>query len=148
MTGRTINSVKKIVVDSSVIVKWVNSQDEMHIARADALLEDCRNGNVALFAPELAKYEVGNALWKKGMTSEQAIISLGTVYAGPITFVELDESDALLVMDIASAFRMTYYDASFVRLAERLGATLVTDNPKHQGRYKKIKTVPLAGYGS
>ena len=138
--------MKKIVVDSSIIVKWINSQDEKSIAASNKLLEDCRNGIVQLFAPELAKYEVGNALWKKGLNSEQSKISLKTVYAGPVEFVKLEESGALRIMEISDANQMTYYDASFVELAESLNAILVTDNPKHQSKYKKVKVIPLVNY--
>lgn len=140
--------MKKVVVDSSVIVKWVNSQDERNITASDRLLEDCKNGEIKLFAPELAKYEVGNALWKKELGIGPSKISLGTIFSGPIEFVELKESEALRTMEISTSAKMTYYDATFVALAESLRAILVTDNFKHQGKFKKVKTVSLADYGN
>ena len=145
-TDRTISPMKKIVVDSSVIVKWVNSQNEKNIAGSDRLLEDCKNGAIKLFAPELAKYEVGNALWKKGLDTRSAKISLGTIFAGPVEFVRLEEPEALRTMEISTGAKMTYYDASFVALTESLGAILVTDNLKHQGKFRKVKTISLADY--
>lgn len=136
----------KVVVDSSVIVKWVNSQDEAYLDQADTLLEDCRNGKVQLLAPELAKYEVGNVLWKKGLALPAAQASLGTIYAGPVEFIKQDKSQAMRTMEIATRTRMTFYDATFVALTEKQGATLVTDNPKHQKKFVGVKVVSLKDY--
>lgn len=136
----------KVVVDSSVIVKWVNSQDEAYLDQADRLFEDCKNGKVQLLAPELAKYEVGNVLWKKGLALPAAQVSLGTIYAGPVEFFKQDKSQAMRTMEIATKTSMTFYDATFVALAEQQGATLVTDNPKHQKKFAGVSVVPLKDY--
>ncbi len=136
----------KLVVDSSVLVKWVNSQDEQYLAQADAIARDCRRGKVLLLAPELAKYEVANALWKKGLPAPQAQASLGTIYVSPVEFVKQDEQQAMRAMEIAIATPMTFYDASSLSLAESVGATLVTDNPKHQKKVKGVKVVSLKDY--
>lgn len=136
----------KLVVDSSVIVKWVNSQDEQFLKQADALISDSRNGKVVLFAPELVKYEVGNALWKKGLSTPQAKASLETIYSSPVEFIKQNESQAMRTMEMALETGMTFYDASFVSLAEAMGATLVTDNPKHQKRVRGIKIIEIKDY--
>ena len=138
--------MQKIVVDSSVIVKWISDQNEKNLEASDKLLTDCRGSLVELFTPELAKYEVGNVLWKKDFDLEQTKTSLATIYSGPLKFKELDKETALRTMQFASETQMTYYDASFVALAENLDAILVTDNPKHQSKFKGVKIVPLADY--
>lgn len=137
---------KKLVLDSSVLVKWVNSQEEQYLKQSDALLEDCKKGAVVFFVPELAKYEVGNALWKKGLSQPQAKAALAAIYAAPVSFIKQDEDEAARAMDIAIETRMTFYDATFVALAERLGAALVTDNPKHQSKIKHVKVISLKNY--
>ena len=38
---------------------------------------------------------------------------------------------------------LTYYDASFVALAQQEGAVLVTDNPKHQTKISDVEVIPL-----
>lgn len=136
----------KIVADSSVIVKWVNSQDEAYLGQADKLFEDCKNGKIQLLAPELAKYEVGNVLWKKGLALPAAQASLGTIYAGPVEFVKQDKSQALRTMEIAIKSKMTFYDATFVALAEKQNATLITANPKHQKKFTGINVIALKDY--
>jgi predicted nucleic acid-binding protein len=136
-------SIRKIVVDSSVISKWVNSQNEEHLEQADKLIKDSRNGLIRLFAPELAKYEVGNALWKKGLEIPMAKASLATIYASPVEFIKQNKDLATRSMEIALNCKITFYDATFLSLAESLGADLVTDNPKHQSKFTDVKVIPL-----
>lgn len=137
---------KKIVVDSSVIVKWLNSQDEKFLKQADEILKDCELGKIVLYSPELAKYEVGNAILYKKLDSVLAKSSLSTLYSLPIIFYPLNEKDALATEEIAVENKITYYDAAFVNLAEKIGGTLVTDNPKHQKGIKRVKVIALKDY--
>lgn len=80
--------MKTLVVDSSVIVKWLNKDGEKHTENADRILDDVRSGTVELIAPEFAKYEVGNVLLRgKGLTWNEAAVLLSTFYSIPIAFV-------------------------------------------------------------
>ncbi len=135
-----------IVVDSSVTVKWINQINEKLLDRADELLADAQAGSVSLLAPELSKYEIGNALLNKKLDLPQGYQSLGTVYQLPITFVPETQELANKTYQVAQQSGMTYYDASFVALAVTENATLVTDNVKHQGRKSEIKVIPLKDY--
>ena len=77
-----------LVVDSSIIVKWINRKDEENLEEADQILEDMKNGKVDIIAPEIAKYEVGNALLtRKQYPLSDAKISLATFYSLPVKFV-------------------------------------------------------------
>ena len=145
--------MSRVVVDSSVIVKWVNRDNELNLDRADKLLNDVREGRVGLIAPELAKYEVGNALVKRGLLEVQAFQSLGTVYSLPVRFVPETEELADETYQMANKVRQTehppkftYYDASFAALARQEGAILVTANPKHQIKIVGVKVVALGNY--
>jgi len=144
--------MKKLVPDSSVIVKWVSQDNELYLQQANRILQDVQKGDVSLLTPELAKYEVGNALLKKGLTSSQAFHSLGTVSSLPIQFVTETHELAALTYQMAYDLRLagdkkfTYYDAAFTALAKQEGAVLITDNPKHQAKVSGIKVVPLEKY--
>lgn len=142
-------TVQKVIVDSSVIVKWLSAQDELHLEQADQLLSDCRERRVELYAPEVAKYEVGNALLKgKELTLHAVAGARTTLYALPIHFIPETEPLAEKAYGIAYRSGMTYYDAAFPALASTLRATLVTDNVKHHGKVTNIPVVPLAEYGA
>jgi len=54
----------KMVVDSSVAVKWLSDEEEQYIRQADLILEHAAREKLELAAPVFMKYEVGNALIK------------------------------------------------------------------------------------
>lgn len=43
--------MKKIIVDSSVIVKWLHQEDEKYLDQTDKIIKDVEDGNVILLAP-------------------------------------------------------------------------------------------------
>lgn len=137
-----------IVVDTSVAVKWVNSQKEDNLQQADLILKNVQSGTASIVMPELAKYEIGNALLSKDMDLATTRISLATIYSIPIQFISQDLETAQESMVIAKNSKMTYYDASFIALAKRLKTDLITDNIKHQKKYKgkEVKIIPLKDY--
>lgn len=136
-----------LVVDTSVIVKWLNQDNEDYIEQADRILKDAQLDKIIIIAPELARYEVGNALLLgKHLSIEQASIVLAQLYKLPITFVEDTAELAEKTFELAVQAEITYYDASFIALANQYDATLVTDNMKHQGKLKAIKTRAIKDY--
>jgi len=134
------------VIDSSVAVKWVSADGELHLQQADVLLNEVQEAKTELYCPELSKYEIGNALWKKSLKAPEAAGSLATYYSLPITFVPETRERAERTLALSNQLKMTYYDASFISLAEELDKILITDNAKHQGRAKTIKVIPLEKY--
>lgn len=140
---------KRIVIDSSVIVKWLSSQDEKLIPQANKILQDAKEEKIELFTSELAKYEVGNALLtKKHLTPAQASISLATIQSLPVQFVTETEESAKQTYELGYAHKLTYYDAAFITVAKQYNAILITDNIKHQGKTKEVKVIALKDYKS
>lgn len=138
--------MKKVVIDSSVIVKWLH-EEEPYFDHADKIIEDVKNGKIILFAPELARYEVGNALlFSKKVSPDEAKVLLESFYLLPIQFGAQSENNANLTYKIAYDAHITYYDASFIALAKQENAVLVTDNIKHQGKTSGVKVIPLSQY--
>lgn len=135
-----------MVVDSSVIVKWLNTKNEANVEKADKVLKDAESGKIGLIAPELSKYEIGNALLNKNLKLSQALDALATSYSLPVTFVPETQDLALETYRMAQKEEITYYDASFTALAKQVGATLITDNPKHQAKVEGVKVLPLENY--
>ena len=135
------------VIDSSIIVKWLSQDNEKYLDEADKILLDARQGNIELITPELAKYEVGNVLlFSKNLSQEQAEIVLLEFYRLPISFITESEKQSVETFKLASDFKITYYDASFMSLAKQYDAILVTDNIEHQGKDSNIKVVSLKDY--
>ncbi len=138
---------KPLVIDSSVAVKWLNKQNESFIDQADKILKDVQKEKTYLIMPELAKYEIGNALLYKSMPLQNTLGSLATFYDIPIQFVAQDKEQAQVAIQIAHKQQLTFYDASFMALAKEQKATLITDNPKHQKkRIAGLKVISLKDY--
>lgn len=138
---------KKFIVDSSIIVKWLNTTDEEYIEKANKILDDALGGLIELLAPELSRYEVGNVILKgKQLKPDEAKISIAAAYSLPITFITESEDLAKETFLLAFTNKITYYDASFLSLAKQYGATLITENIKHQGRSSNIHVISLKDY--
>lgn len=139
--------MRKAVIDSSVIVKWLNQQNEKHLTQAESLLNAVKTQQLELLVPELAKYEIGNALLiTKKLSRAQAKETLELFFSLPITFVPETKELAESTYKIGFEFNITYYDAAFLSVAKQFNAVLVTDNIKHQGKAKDIKVIPLHDY--
>lgn len=137
----------KVVVDSSVIIKWLNQQNEKLLSQAESLFEDVQNKNIELLTPELAKYEIGNALLvAKKLAETEAKETLEFFFSLPITFIPETKELAETAYKIGQELSITYYDATFLSVAKQFEAVLVTDNIKHQGKTKDIKVIPLEEY--
>lgn len=143
----TFNMPDKIIVDSSVIVKWLHQKDEKWLDRAGQVAKDAYKGNVKLITPELAKFEVMNALiYGKRLTLEEVKLPIKILFTIPINFVTFNQKYSFETYKIAKETGITFYDASFIALAMENNATLVTDNPKHQGKVKEAKVMALKDY--
>ncbi len=140
--------MKRLVIDSSIIVKWLHQQEERYLDNADKIIKDVNIGDAALITSELAKYEIGNALLlSKKVPLKDARVSFESLYLLPIQFVVQSEDEAREAYRIAHENKITYYDASFMALALRQDAILVTDNPKHQNKkISGLKVISLKNY--
>lgn len=136
----------KVVLDSSVIVKFIFSEGEDNLTQADALLADVKRGTLFLLAPILSKYEVGNVIRFRKISEVEKIACWSNFEQLPIKFVDLSLSDGNRVQTIAEVSNITFYDAVFVTLAKKLGVVLVTANPKHQKKFGGVKVVALKDY--
>lgn len=138
---------RALVVDSSVIVKWLSRTKEEHVERAAAIIDVMGRGECPVYTSELRKYEVANALLKgKRLSVRQAAQALELLYSFPLQFVVASKDDADCTYAIAHAAGITFYDAVFLALAKTLSAPLVTDNVRHQCRVPGVTVIPLAEY--
>ena len=138
--------MQQIVVDSSVIVKWLVAEKEEWMEQALDLLDRVRKGKVEIIASVLAKYEVVNAIRHKSLSDPEKNLCVDNFYDLPIKYLDVSRKQAQQGRKIAEEASITYYDAVFVELAERLKVILVTANPKHQKKFRRIKVVALKDY--
>jgi predicted nucleic acid-binding protein len=117
----------RIVVDSSVVVKWFVV--EPYSPEAHRILDDYKAKTLTLFAPDLLNAEVGNVIWKKqrfqGLAVEDAHQIIAEFRKLKFAWVS---SAALLdqAYRLAVAHQRTVYDALYMALSVREQCPYVT----------------------
>lgn len=110
----------RYLFDSSAIFKAIKEN------RVDVLVGNC--------TLELARYELGNVLWKnfalEGKAKESEIKSLAGIVKrvlGVMEALQIDCSEQE-ILEIANKTKITFYDASYVYLAKSKNLILITED--------------------
>lgn len=115
----------RIVVDSSVAFKWIDSEREAHVGEARALLDDHLDGSLILAAPSHMLLEVLNAA-RMRRASESLLMRL----THSLLDLRLEWHDvtglAPKAAVLAARHGITLYDAAFAALSVHLGVELIT----------------------
>lgn len=115
----------RIVVDSTVAVKWFVSDREDAVAEALELRADHIAGTRVLAAPSHIVFEVLNALRFRGLDAAGMQDAANRLLGVRLELAPV-ESLAFGAAQIAVEHDLTVYDAAFVALAASLDAELVT----------------------
>ena len=119
-----------VVIDASMALAWVfERQQGSDAARANGLLAAC--GAEPWWVPGLWHLEVANALLvaeRRGVIAPQASdLFLGRLTALPIhTSEEAVQERQARVIALGRSHGLSSYDATYLELAHRLGATLAS----------------------
>jgi predicted nucleic acid-binding protein len=129
----------RLVVDSSVVIKW--SVPEVHSADALRYLDP----DLERDAPELLLAEISNILWKKvgrnELTREQAEGIAADVGQADFTIHPMGPMFGR-ALQIALESRRSAYDSMYLALAEVLSTRLVTADRR---LYNALQNGPFAG---
>ena len=124
-----VSSATTVVLDCSLAIPWIIT--EQSNAAIDALFQDGYRGAISLLVPALWFAECGNVLnemvKRKRLTSVQAKEGFTTLrycrmQADAPPTVEIQSR----ILTLAQAHRISYYDATYLELAERSQALLAT----------------------
>jgi predicted nucleic acid-binding protein len=111
------------LVDASVALKWFLPVER----EADAALARSAIGEVAFRTTTLAFYEVGNILIRQSdwdaVRVAAALNLLADICGDP---VDLLPEDRHATAHLAQLHKLTFYDASYAAVAQRLGRVLVS----------------------
>jgi predicted nucleic acid-binding protein len=132
--------MKKVVVDTSVAVKWF--VPEVHSDAAVRLLEP----EIVLCAPGLIGPELANTLWKKTRRGEISRREADEILAAFDNLpLEIVPTKFLLpaAFEIAATLDRTVYDGVYVALAVAQECSLFTANRKF---HSAVLTSPLAAH--
>jgi predicted nucleic acid-binding protein len=114
---------KAWIVDASVVLKWflpVEREPDGELARAMI-------GRLSMRTTTLAAYEVGNILTRhSGWTAADVAAALGLIRRTCGEPIELTADDELRAATLALEYDLTFYDASYVAVAERTRRRLLS----------------------
>ncbi len=117
--------MRNIVVDASVILKWVIGEgSEPDQDRAMAILDEWAEGNVDIHVPALWQYEVANFLGRE--SPHEAEEKMGMLRDLGLKEVVLTDGMLKRCFQWMKTFTGTFYDASYLAVAYESGAVLIT----------------------
>lgn len=136
------------MVDASVAFKWlIPDTAEEDVPAAKALLVDHMEGRVEIAVPALLYYEVANILLfgRSRPPVDEAAEALSDLFSIPLA-VEAPARDAAdVALRLAAQHGLSYYDASYVALAETLNCPLITADQRLARRIRAGGRVRLLG---
>lgn len=122
--------MNKVVVDTSVIIKWFSSEEESE--KAQDLLRPITASRTELILPHFAQLEISNILrlGKKFLQvkTDKCIVDFFDLLP---RFVEIDKDYSLEISSLAYNHNLASYDAAFVAVANRWNIPLFTADYKH-----------------
>ena len=137
------------VVDASVGVKWFVREREADREVALALRQRHIEGATRMIVPELFLLEVPNAIKAGRKSKEEELAEVLTTLADLEMQIERHTPRVLRKTNaVAWAYKLTWYDAVYVALAETLGFPFVTADEallrKMQGHSIVVRLKALA----
>ena len=121
----------RLLIDSSVLIKWFHDAGESELAGARAIRDAHVRGDLNAHVLDLAIYEVGNVLaralkWTAGDVADQ-LDDLLAIIGSPIAMAQPWLRDAAVLAD---THKLSFYDASWAATAASLGISLVSADRK------------------
>lgn len=117
----------KIVVDTSVLIKWIKTRDEELRSEALDLLGIIQHQALEVTVPALLLYELGNLLLLKTRLDSSGIAAaIDQVLHLPIAVENPEPGVLRRTARLGRELKLTFYDASFLALAEELDCVFVT----------------------
>jgi predicted nucleic acid-binding protein len=136
------------VVDASVTFKWlIPDAAEEDVPAAKSLLVDHMEGRARISIPSLLYYEVGNILLfgRSRPPVESALEALTDLFSVPLDVVPPAMASATATLKLASLLGLSYYDATYLALAETLDCPLITADRRLAQRARDTGHVRLLG---
>lgn len=133
---------EKLVLDSSVVIKWFSDEDATD--KALAIREGYINGKIEIVVPDLLLYEIANALrYNKSLEAKDVKEAVDSIIKLGIDIIVPTKEVIDLAISFAFEYNITVYDAYFLSLASLLKFTCVTTDEKLYNKVKKLGVIVL-----
>ena len=131
--------MEKIVIDTSVIVKWYIK--EANTSKALTYLEKYKENKIDILLPSVAALELANALYFSAKLNNKILRKfLNNFYNLAFQIYPLNLDFILDTQITMQGFDIAIYDSLFVTLAKNENCKLITADKKHHKKeiYNKI----------
>ncbi|OGK23560.1 hypothetical protein A2954_02490 [Candidatus Roizmanbacteria bacterium RIFCSPLOWO2_01_FULL_37_12] len=123
--------MKKVILDSSVIIKWFKSEKEQKIKEATNYLDDFTNGKIQIYLTIITSLELLNsALYDLSLPQETWLLNIQKFYQLDIPALPIDDKIAHQIYSFGKKYNISAYDAAFVVLAKNYGCNFITADQK------------------
>lgn len=120
-----------MVLDTSVIVKWIETSSEPDAKKALVFYEKFRHGEIEIAIPDLALFELANYASRQDINSFQNCQKLiELIFLSDIQIIPPDHKMIQDAAIMAKKLKITAYDAIFLILAKNLNSKVVTADKK------------------
>lgn len=139
--------VKTYVLDTSVVLKWFNQENEKNIFQALQILEDFKEQKIKLIFPDLLLVETANAFLKgKNLPIKEVKNIVKNLFALPVIIKEPTPSTIMRAVEMVEKKGITVYDALFAATAQIENCLLISDDKKGHGEFNKNVVMMLRSY--
>ena len=133
-----------LVPDASVILKWaIGLESEPDREKAFRILDAWVGNNIEIVLPELWVFEVGNFLGK--MVPDSALEKMETLLDFRFKTKELDKETCKSIFELMKDLSVSFYDASYHALAQRMGGVFITADDKYYQKARAKGNIEFLG---
>jgi len=130
------------IIDTSVVTKWFFPEEEFQ--KALFIRNQHQREEISLYAPTLLLFELGNVFVSKGLKNRPAFNeNVRALYNLNINFIHPEEQTLELAFAHSQEFKLSFYDATYIALAQNLKCDFITADKKLYQKTKKLKFVKL-----
>lgn len=134
--------MNRFVLDTSVIVKWFSTIDEVDTKSALWLRQGLYENTCQIIIPDLALYELSNALrYNPNFTVEDVTAAIYSLVEMGLTIRAVAPDILVRAIELAYQYDVTLYDAYFLAIAAKTEVMLVTADYKFYQRVGETKFV-------
>lgn len=139
--------MKSYIIDTSVVVKWFDTQDEANLINARKVLDDFQKGLTRVFTADLLLVELSNVLLvTKKFSPLQIKVALESLSRCRLAIFPVTANLAAASVMAAAKHKITPYDAVFVVLAHQNNCQLISADQKSHGKIIDGSVIMLKDY--
>ncbi len=135
--------MKKYVIDASIVLKSLLSEDLTVAAKLEKILNEIKAGGAEILSHDLINIEVANGLRFTLKDKGVAIETYQKFLRLPLKIISLTKAQQEKTLDLSYDFHTTVYDTSYHILAKSHGAIFLTSDADYFKKAKTLKGVEL-----